>query len=262
MILKKTLQRSAFSKSIDHDKSQFFHNFKLELSSKVYDLLNGEVKYGIFKGMKIDSDATWNKSDLGGMLLGLYEQEILYELESNRYELLINFGAGDGYYAVGALYSKIAKRVFAFEQNEKSQEVIRRNASINSIDEGLSVLGEAHNRLYETLGLTSEELSKTIVLCDIEGAEFDLFTSPMFEYFALSKIIIEIHDFIPKGKEQALQLIVNSKATHTYREIRTSSRDLSTIKELSHLSDDERWLVCSEGRPTLMRWLVFEPKNL
>ena len=41
--------------------------------------------------------------------------------------------------------------------------------------------------------------------------------------------------------------------------IKNAARDLSWIPELDAMNDSDRWLICSEGRPKLMSWLIFAP---
>ena len=40
----------------------------------------------------------------------------------------------------------------------------------------------------------------------------------------------------------------------------TTNRDLSQFKFLDHMSDLEKWLLASEGRPEKMEWLICTPK--
>ena len=47
------------------------------ISLETYDLCNGTVLEGPFKGLKLNNDTWWGKSDLGSQCLGLYEKEIL-----------------------------------------------------------------------------------------------------------------------------------------------------------------------------------------
>ena len=42
--------------------------------------------------------------------------------------------------------------------------------------------------------------------------------------------------------------------------IRNSERN-PYIKNIENLSDDERWLIVSEGRPSEMEWLLCYPKK-
>ena len=55
------------------------------------------------------------------------------------------------------------------------------------------------------------------------------------------------------------RLRADSDDTHTITALVTGARDLSQFRELRMMSDTDRWLLCSEGRPRLMSWLRFDP---
>ena len=99
-----------------------------------------------------------------------------------------------------------------------------------------------------------------MLLVDIEGAEFDVIDQGTFEVFSKSVVIIEIHEWFTDISQKLEHLEKAAAKTHRISKIRTSSRDLSGFESLKMLSDTNRWLLCSEGRPYLMSWLRFDPK--
>jgi hypothetical protein len=230
-----------------------------QLSVKVAQIFEYRISYGVFKGMNIVPEFTWNKADVGAMILGLYEKEVIQVLEKNPGSTLINLGAGDGYYAIGGVVSGLFQNSIAFEMNPNSRKVIREGLKLNSATNKVRILGEAHKDFWKSLQLPPEMLHGCLVLSDIEGGEFEIFDRPAFEYFKSSIIIIEIHDWVAEGSEKLKDLVFSSEKTHRAEEIRTTGRDLSAIPEVATFSDSDRWLLCSEGRPILMRWLVFYP---
>ena len=83
----------------------------------------------------------------------------------------------------------------------------------------------------------------------------------MFKAFANSIIFIELHEwFFKDGDSKLKTLYKNSSFTHIAQELTMGARDLSIFPELIKFTDDERWLICSEGRGQLMRWIRFDPK--
>ena len=104
-------------------------------------------------------------------------------------------------------------------------------------------------------------MDKSVVLIDIEGAEFSLLNREVFEQIKKSIIFIELHDWIFKyGKNKLEVLMKEIRPFFKVSTLRTTSRDLSRFSELSEYSDSERWLIASEGRPRLMSWLRLDPK--
>lgn len=70
--------------------------------------------------------------------------------------------------------------------------------------------------------------------------------------------MIELHD----DREQILAPLRN-KASDFFEilEMTTTARDMSKFPELKKLSDTDRWLLCSEGRPERMTWYRLTPKS-
>ena len=81
---------------------------KIRISLEIYDMYAGTISYGPFKNLILDRDPWWGKEDLGGLILGVYEKEVLKiikKIKPGDYERFIDIGAADGYYACGLLFS-------------------------------------------------------------------------------------------------------------------------------------------------------------
>ena len=59
--------------------------------------------------------------------------------------------------------------------------------------------------------------------------------------------------------EELQKLLEESVSTHSQNYIRSGPRDLSLFVELENYPDDYRWLIASEGRSQVMRWLILDP---
>ena len=228
------------------------------ISDKIRQHYQSRIAYGPFKGMILSQDAHWGSADHGTMILGLYEKEILNELSTlaNTKSSFIDLGAADGYYGLGVLASGLFCNSYLFEITEKGRDVIKANAELNNIKHGYTILGEAEEDFYNQI--PDENLNNSIVLVDIEGAEYRVFTELTFQKIKNSTIIIEIHEHLHNdAADKIKKLIQNAAKTHNCKRISTGSRDLSVFEELKSISDNQRWLICSEGRPYLMSWLRF-----
>jgi hypothetical protein len=197
------------------------------------------------------------------MLLGIYEQEVLESIVALSLErkIFVDLGAADGYYAVGAVYSGLFERAIAFEISEEGRSAIALNARRNSVSDRIEILGIA-----DTITLSKIhhdellDLGQVLMLVDIEGAEFELLTSEMLEEFKDAAIVVEIHDFFEGDDQRVAQLVKNAEKNFNNRWVHTGLRNPSAFPELANWSDDDRWILCSESRPKLMRWLILEPK--
>ena len=234
---------------------------RLALSKHFNKLFNSTVSYGYFKGMKLPDSYWWSIRDRAPMLFGFYELEVLSYLASIRdssYKYFIDIGAADGYYAVGVLVAKLFEHSYCFETNINGQEVIKLTSVLNNVSNRISVFGHADKDFYTLL--PEGILEKSVVLVDIEGGEFDLLDRNFFNIFSKSIVIVEMHPWLNLNKSANLQeLIEVASSSHKHKVLNMSSRDLSGFPEVEKLNDNDRWLLCSEGRGQLMSWVFFEP---
>jgi len=230
------------------------------LSERIRLQYGNTIGHGPFKGLKLVEDAHWGSADLGGMILGLYEQEILSQLTGldRKRRTFIDLGAADGYYGLGVLVGELFEKSYCFEITEKGREVIARNTALNGLQDRVTVLGEAKPDFFREIA--AADLEDALLLVDIEGAEFDIVTAETFQAFAKSTVIIEIHEWYPDIQQKIERLLQQAAPTHTALRFVTGARDLSPFAELKIVNDNERWLLCSEGRPYLMSWFRFDPR--
>jgi hypothetical protein len=147
------------------------------ISLETYDACNGVVKYGPFKGLSLNRETWWGKSDLGAQCLGLYEKEILDAIgtqERGRYHTFIDIGAADGYYAVGMLLAGIVDNVISFEVSEAGRTAIGENWSNNGNPGAMTIYGEANHDSLKAI--PNHTFHDALILIDIEGYEFELLT--------------------------------------------------------------------------------------
>lgn len=233
------------------------------LSAFVNEKCSNTISYGPFLGLKFSSEkAWWGSLDRASMLLGFYEKEILNALLEvpSKYKVLINLGAGDGYYSIGSIHGKLFDRAYAYEASENGRKIIKKNADINNVLDRIKIFGHAGKDFYR--GIPVEDIGKSVLLVDIEGGEFELFDDYMFSLFRKSIIIIEIHDFfVENGVEKLRHLREMASKYFSIKELFAGSRNPSAYLELNDLRDDDRWLICSEGRPRKMVWYQLTPLN-
>jgi len=232
------------------------------LSNHLDLLFNSTVRYGPFAGFKFGSKSWWGGADRGSMLLGLYEREVLDSLVNipPTHKTFIDLGAADGYYGVGVLINSLFERSYCFEMSSAGQLVIGENALINNVSDKVKIHGYADKDFYKVI--PSEYYSNSVLFIDIEGAEFDLLDINIFREFKDAVIFIELHDwFFEDGDDRLKKLKLDASQFFTISELTTTARDMSKFIELKHFSDDDRWLICSEGRGRLMTWLRLDPKK-
>ena len=228
------------------------------LGKKVWEYYGGEIAYGPFKGVKINNHSDWSGTkDIGPKIFGLYENQILEWIQRKKFDLLIDIGAADGYYALGILSSKIASRAVTFEISINDREITKASAIINNVDDKISIKGEATtSEIIEVL----KSCSNGLIIMDIEGGEYNLITSELLKAAKNSCLIIELHEVV--NKDIQVNLLNLCKQFHQFEELTSLERNFPRDKFIEKLTDNERSLLLSEGRPYAMSWVVLSPKGL
>lgn len=236
---------------------------RLQLSALLNDRFGATVRYGPFQGLRLTNSAWWGKTDRAGMLLGLYEQEVLRTLEkisAGSRRSFIELGAADGYYGVGVLVNDLFEQSYCFEINEEGRKTIATNAALNAVEPRVHVFGAATHD-FHTL-LPSTVVDNCVLLVDVEGAEFDILIAETFRRFSKSIIIVEMHDhFFPDAQSRVSRLRKDCESLFHIEELTTTGRDMSLFPELKEFCDTDRWLICSEGRRSMPHWFVMTPRE-
>jgi hypothetical protein len=232
------------------------------ISLEVFEMLNGVVRYGRFKGLLLSKDTWWGRLDLGSQCLGLYELEILDFIASitpGRFATFIDVGAADGYYAIGMLKSGLVTKAICFEQSEKGRSTIQANWERNASPGSLEIFAEANHDSIRRL--PTDALSGGLVMIDIEGAEFGLLTPRTLEFLRSCTIVIEIHNWVEGFVERYTRLLTEASEYFDIHILERMERPTATLPELRDFTDDNRLLLVSERRPCLMRFLKLLPKS-
>lgn len=220
------------------------------------------VRYGPFAGLKLSPNPWWGLSDRASMLLGLYEKDVLEQLTKlpDNYKTFIDLGAADGYYGIGLLVNNTFQKSICYEMSDAGRETIKKNAALNNVADKVEIRGIATKDFYKEI--LELELKQSVILIDIEGGEFELLDLESFDALRNSILFIEMHDwYFEDGFSKRRTLMDCASKTHNISEIKMGGRDLSLFEELSRFNDNDRWIICSEGRGQMMSWLRFDPKK-
>ena len=113
------------------------------LSRNIFDRYNGIVQLGPYKNMKLGSRSNISQGPLALKILGLYEKQVTEKISQiGKFQTLINFGAADGYMALGPVFSGTCNRSICFEMTQKGRESIKINATLNQINQKVEVRGK------------------------------------------------------------------------------------------------------------------------
>jgi hypothetical protein len=240
-------------------KPNYIRRRREALGRALAEKFDNTVRYGPFKGLRL-SPGSWWGTDTAGMLLGLYEQEVLTSLQSvpRTYRTFVELGAANGYYGVGTTAAGIFDRAYCFERSLAGRRVIKANAALNGVSDKVHVLGTASRHFMDLV--PPEQRKGCVLLVDIEGGEFDLLDEAMLASLAGSIVLVELHEwFFPDGEGRLARLEAAARRHFRISRLTTAARDVSVFPELDRFNDDDRWLVCSEGRGRRMTWLRLDP---
>ncbi|NOX54730.1 MAG: hypothetical protein GXP27_09880 [Planctomycetes bacterium] len=206
------------------------------------------IRSGPFRGMEYVKTACG--SHLLPKLLGSYEEPIHPWLAqcARHYETLINIGCAEGYYAVGFTWAGFVSHVYAFDIDRRALEVATTLAEKNRQSD--RVIFGARCGHDELEALTTD---RTLILCDIEGAEVELLDPSRCPALRRVDIIFEAHDvLIPYA---SLKVIQRFLSTHRVSVVYDYPRDPGRYEFLSGLSHDLAAHILDEKRPAGMSWV-------
>jgi len=246
--------------------NNIIEKFKFKFQEKIILISKNKVLNGYYKDTFLNCKGSCGIPDYSSKLLGLYEkqvQEKILELKKKfKLSFIVNFGTSDGFHILGLLKNNFFKKGLAFEINTSEQKNLIENIKKNNLKKKIEVFKKA-NFIDVFKILSDKDLAKTLFLVDIEGNEFDLFNEGMKQDY-LKKIkkscfIIEDHSWFLKSKKirnfkKSIEMNFNVKI------LENSGRDPHIFDFLNNFSDDEKWLMMSEGRPSSMFWYILTPK--
>lgn len=226
----------------------------------VYRKTGGKVAGGPFAGLRYPAKAIG--SALLPKLIGLYEKELSPVIEqaiARPFDLVVDIGAAEGYYAVGMRRAGAARRMIAYEASDDTRSLLEETCRLNetSIDiRGWCSADDLNRDLSLGLG-------RAMVLCDCEGAEQELLDPAAVPALRGSWILVEVHDFIVPGIEQRLmERFAESHQITVFTQEPRSATDMPFRNWYTSLFPKMYvlWAV-GEHRPVRMNWLWMEPKE-
>jgi hypothetical protein len=219
-----------------------------------YDFFkNKEIKSGLFKNMMFDVIPT--EGCYLPKLLGVYEQplqEFLKNFPINSYERLINIGCAEGFYAVGFATKYKNLEVIAFDIEENARKTTKHLADTNKTNIII-------HDLFDINTFSKYIDKKSIIFCDIESSEKVLLNPAINPDILHYDFIVESHEFMDNSITDIL--IKRFEKTHNiYYITDNKERNLSEIKFLETLKNEEILSCIEESRPGPTPWLVMIKK--
>ena len=244
--------------------SNFIDKKKNILGKEISKISNNKILYGPYSGTKILSTYGWSNIDFCPKYLGSYEYQVQKKIidlnKKKKFDYFIDLGAAEGYHIISLLKKKIFKQGLAFEISKKSREILKKNAQINKLNNRIRIYKDANlSSLKNTLRNFNHR--RLLFLVDIEGQEYNLFDKDFCKIFSKGTFIIEEHPFNISNKRKIKNFNQNIKKYYNVEILKDTPKNPFNFSILEKYSDDEKYLMMSEGRPESMKWLILHPKK-
>jgi len=225
-------------------------------SNDDYKVLNG-----VFSGLKYPS-LTISEAALVPKIIGSYEYQLqpwFRKIIETNYTDIIDVGSAEGYYAVGLATKMPNTTVHCYDINEKDINFSKQMAEINNV----------RNMTWNTYCddktlMNFQRKGKTLIICDCEGFELQLFTDQVIQHCKDVDMLIELHDVV--NPIISSTLLSRFQSTHTFSVVNNSNVHYDGITGVETLSAKEKEFAMCEHRGglfknTYMEWVFLTPKN-
>lgn len=211
-----------------------------------------KVLSGPFAGMLYAAHAS--EGSTSSRLLGSYEaalHPIIAKIARRGYAQVIDVGCAEGYYAVGLARLMPAARVLARDLDAAARAKCAQLAAANGVAAQIEIGGEMTHADFDMC-----TRAKTLVICDIEGAEAQLLDPDRAKGLTSADILVEVHDCFTPGL--SAQIAQRFAPTHKIRKIDRSLSDVPLPDWMNALNDIDRLIALWEWRqgPTPWLWMT------
>ena len=232
--------------------------------TKISEMLFGDegdirVLSGPFAGMKYMNEVFYSSAT--PRWLGTYEMELhpaVEEIGRRGYQVIIDVGSAEGYYAVGLARLCPHAKVYAFDTDPWSREQCRRLSQINELSARVNVRG-----LMKSGDLAPLVADPTLIVCDIEGYELRLLDPQLCSALLGCDLLVEVHEFTAFGGQIEETLTRRFADTHQIRVFTTAERSPATASGLFPSGSPVETITqaMDEHRSAAQSWLWMKQKR-
>lgn len=207
------------------------------------------VQTGPFAGMRYA--VRQSEGALIPRLLGYYEKSltpVIEQIIAGDYRQVLDIGSAEGYYAVGLALRMPRARICAYEINPDARKLLAKLAQDNDVWERIDLQQECTHASFDIC-----QDSKSVVICDIEGAEDHLLDPERAPALRQADILVETHPGMVRGVTRRLRQ--RFAASHKITLIGRSCDSASLPDWMEELDDMDRQIALWEWRSSPTPWL-------
>ncbi len=180
------------------------------------------VLSGPFRGMPYLNETVWGP--ITPKWIGSYEAElgaVLEEIIAEQYRQIIDVGSAEGYYAAGLAFRIPDAHVTAFDLDPMARKQTARLAALAGVADRVDVHSNCTPQLLNRL-----IVDRTLVVMDIEGAEYHLLNPAAIESLRRAALLVEVHACPPFDLAAVAEsLHTRLEATHDLRWLHSERRE-------------------------------------
>jgi hypothetical protein len=215
-----------------------------------------EVRRGPFAGMRYIAGQEHISGDLVAKLVGSYERQIypwLAEWIAGDFDLVIDVGCAEGFYAVGLARAMPGVAMRAYDIDEPARRDCAQLARINDVQDRVMIADEC---TPSTLAEVSE--ARVALLSDCEGYEKILLDPAVAPNLRTWSIIVEQHENL----DPTIGATINRRfrETHEIEVVHYVWPAEDGFSELAWMTEEQVGLVLDERRPP-MSWARLVPRD-
>jgi hypothetical protein len=214
-----------------------------------------DVRRGPFAGLHYMAGQEHVSGHLIAKLVGSYERQLYPWFEewiAGDFELVLDVGCAEGFYAVGLARAMPSVEVRAYDIYEPARRDCAALAAANDVQDRVQIAGECTPATLAAVAQT-----RVALLSDCEGYErilLDPELAPSLRYWS---IIVERHDLLDPSISATIERRFG--ATHEIEVVDYVPPSGEDLSELEWLDDERRRLVLDE-RPLPMSWALLRPR--
>jgi hypothetical protein len=205
------------------------------------------VRFGPLAGTRLRVE--WSELP---KFLGTYEAQLhpyLYQVISHPYDLILNIGCAEGYYAVGLARAIPHSDVRAYDTDPVQRARCKDNVILNDLLSRISIGDEFEGQMF---GDFPEK--RVLVVCDVEGHEVSLLDPR--KHFGLETIdlIVELHE----DACTTIRDLFQERFANTHRIVHVARQLFGDLGQIESLFDSEMDQLAAiyENRFGRTSWLV------
>ena len=195
-------------------------------------------------------------------IIGTYESELRDEitrLGNNQYDLIVDIGCAEGYYAVGLAQMFPGTPVKAYDIDASARKACKKLADRNGVGGQVQIQSFCSDAELQQLC----EGNSGLVICDCEGFEEFVLNQRVAKACFQSDLIVEVHDCFYPGIGDKLQDAFSD--THNCIKIAAvgikHKKTLLSKNSLELVPEHILNVALDEHRPSGMYWLILENKS-